>query len=131
MLAQALHWLGSASGHSTTESMKAWMSASSGLCATSSHCRRASAAHAHPAPRSGSAASPGPAGGQIAFVPATCPRFAHDVAAGAARFNVDGLEFPLHVGFQTDGQGMALHAPHCARAVGRGAGNQGRPDWPA
>jgi len=41
----ALHWLYSSSAHSYTESMKAWMSASSALCATSRLCRRASAAN--------------------------------------------------------------------------------------
>ena len=31
-------------------------------------------------------------------------RIAHDVAAVAAHFNADGLELPLQVDFQTDGQ---------------------------
>ena len=41
----APHWLYSSSGHSVTESMKAWMSASSGLALASRLCRLASAAN--------------------------------------------------------------------------------------
>jgi hypothetical protein len=92
--------------------------------------RRRTPANAHPAPRSGSAASPGLAGAQIEFVAAA--RAAHRakinvVAAGEAGFDADGLELPLHVGFQTDGQGMALHAPRCARELGRGGEGAPRP----
>jgi hypothetical protein len=58
-------------------------------------------------------------------------RIAHDIAAGAAGLDADGLELPLQVGFQSDGEGMDVHAPHCARGLGRGAGNHGLPGWPA